>query len=77
MAAILMGTNAAVWKSTSGMVIRKPGKDDYVTQISYHSISLLSWMGNVIEKVAAQLLSGEAERRGQLSNRELGSRTGH
>jgi len=58
------------------VVIRKPGKDDYTKLKAYRSISLLSCMGKVVEKVAAELLSEEAQRRGQLSDRQFGSRKG-
>lgn len=58
------------------MVIRKPGKDDYTQPKAYHSISLLSCMGNVVEQVVAELLSDEVEQRGQLCDRGFGSRRG-
>jgi hypothetical protein len=56
------------------VVIRKPGKDDYTKLKAYRSISLLSCMGKVVEKVAAELLSEEAEKRGLLSDGQFGSR---
>jgi hypothetical protein len=43
---------------------------------AYCSISLLSCMGKVVEKVAAELLSEEAERSGLLSDGQFGSRKG-
>jgi len=75
-AAIGKGRHPSVWKRASGVVIRKPGKDDYTQLKAYHSISLLSCMGKVVEKVVAELLSDEAERRGLLSDRQFGSRRG-
>jgi len=57
------GRNPAVWKQASSGVIRKPGKDNYTKLKVYHSISLLSCMGKVVEKVVAELLAEEAERR--------------
>ena len=74
--AIRTGRHPAVWKQASGVVIRKPGKDDYTMLKAYRSISLLSCIGKVVEKVAAELLSEEAERRGQLSDGQFGSRNG-
>jgi hypothetical protein len=56
------------------VVIEKPGKDDYTKLKSYRTISLLSCMGKVVEKVVAELLSDEAERRALLSDGEFGSR---
>jgi hypothetical protein len=56
------------------VVIRKPGKEDYTKLKSYRTISLLRCMGKVIEKVLAQLLSEEAERRSLLSDGQFGSR---
>jgi len=73
-AAIRPGRHPAVWKRASGVVIRKPGKDDYTKLKAYRSISLHSCMVNVVEKVAAELLSEEAERRGLLSDGDFGSR---
>jgi hypothetical protein len=57
----------------SGVVIRKPGKDNCTKLKAYRSISLLSSMGKVGEKVAAELLSEEAESRGLLSDGQFGS----
>jgi len=74
--AIRTGRHPAVWKRASGAVIRKPGKDDYTKLMAYRSISLLSCMGKVVEKVAAELLSEEAERRGRLSDGQFGSKKG-
>jgi hypothetical protein len=75
-AAIHTGRHPAVWKWASGVVIRKPGKDAYTKLKAYRSISLLSCMGEVLEKVAAELLSEEAGRRGVLSDGQSGSRNG-
>jgi len=47
-AVIRTGRHAAVWKQASGVVIRKPGKDDYTKLKAYRSISLLSCMGKVV-----------------------------
>jgi len=52
----------------SGVVIGKPGKDNYSNLKAYRSISLLICMGKVVEKVATELLSEEAECRGLLSD---------
>jgi len=71
-----MGRHPVVWKRASGVVIRKPGKDDYTKLKAYRLISLLSCMGKGVEKVAVELLSEEAERKGLLSDRQFGSRKG-
>jgi len=71
-----MRRNPAVWKRASGVVIRKPGKDNYTKLKAYRSISLCSSMGNVVEKGAAELLSEVAERRGLLGDGQFGSRKG-
>ena len=65
-----------VRKRASGLVIHKHGKDDYTKLKAYRSISLLSCMGKVVEKVVTELLSEEAEQGGLLSNGQLGSRKG-
>jgi hypothetical protein len=40
--AMCTGRHQAVWKRACGVVIRKPGKDDYSKLQAYRSISLLS-----------------------------------
>jgi len=73
-AAVRTGRHPAVWKRASGVVIWKPGKEDYTKLKSYRTISLLSCMGKVVEKVVAELLSDEAERRALPSDGQFGSR---
>jgi len=75
-AAIRTGRHPVMWKRASGEVRRKPGNDDYTNLKACPSILLLSCMGNVVEKVAAELLSEEAERRGLLRHGQFGSRKG-
>jgi len=74
--AIYTGRHPAVWKQASGGVICKPGKDDCTQLKVYRSISLLSCIATVVEKVAAELQSEEARRMGLLSDRQFGSRKG-
>jgi hypothetical protein len=74
--AIRTGRHLAVWKRENGVVIRKPGKDDYTKLKAYGSITLLSCMGKVVEKVVAELVSEEAESRGLLSDGQFGSSKG-
>jgi len=54
------GRHPAVCKQATGVVIRKPGKDDYTQLMTYRSISRLRCMGQVVENVAAELMSEEA-----------------
>jgi hypothetical protein len=75
-AAIREGRYPAGCKWASGVVISKLGKDNSTKLKAYRSISLLSYMGKVIEKIAAELLSDEAERRGRLSDRQFWIRKG-
>jgi hypothetical protein len=67
-AAIRTGRYPTVSKRASSVVIPKPDQDDNTMLTAYRSILLLSCMGTVVEKVAVELLSGEAERQGQLSD---------
>jgi len=75
-AAIHTGRHAAVWQWASEVVIRKPGKDDYTQVNAYCSISLLSWMCQVVENVVPELLSVDAESSGLLSDGQFGIRKG-
>jgi len=73
-AAVQTGRHPAVWKRASRMVIQKPGNENYMKLKSYRTISLLSCMGKVVEKVVAELLSDEAGRGALLSNGQFVSR---
>jgi hypothetical protein len=63
-----------MWKSVSGVVIGKPGQDDYAKLKVYPTISLLSCMKKVVEYMVAELLAEEPEGRGRLSEGQYGSR---
>jgi hypothetical protein len=71
-----MGRHPALWKQISEEVFRKPGKDDDMKPKAYRSISLQSCMGQVVEKVVADTVLEEAERRGLLHQDNLGAGRG-
>ena len=54
------------WKTARGIVIPKLGKYDYSQAKAYRVISLLDYLGKVVEKVVAYLLSNQCERTGVL-----------
>jgi hypothetical protein len=58
------------WKRASGVVIRKPDQEDYIKLNAYRTMSLFIWIGKVVENVASEPLSEEAERSGLLSDRQ-------
>lgn len=60
--AICTERHLALWKWVTGVVIRKPGKEDYMKLRDYHSVSQQSCMKTVVMKVNAKLLSHEAQR---------------
>jgi len=60
-AVVRTGRHPAMWKRASGVVICKPGKDDYTKLKVDCSISLLSCLRKVVEKVVVELLAEEAE----------------
>jgi len=74
--AIRRGKHPAFWKRASGVVICKPGKEDYTKLKVYRSISLRSCMGQVVEKVVVELFSEEAEGGGLLSDGQIRRRNG-
>ena len=61
-AAFHMRRHPVVWNQASSVVIHKTAKDNYTKPKAYRYISVLSGMGKVVEKVAAELLSEEPER---------------
>jgi hypothetical protein len=72
--AIRMGRNPGAWKRTSEVDIRKPGKDHYTKLKAHRTLLLFSCIRRVVEKVAAELLSEDAERKGLLNDEQFGSR---
>ena len=66
--AVQTGRHPAIWKHASRVVIRKLEKLDFTHLELYRTISLLSCMVIVVEKVVAELLSDEAERTALLSD---------
>jgi len=54
-AASRTGRHPALWNRASGVVICKPGKDENRNLKAYSSISLLSCIGKVVEKLAVEL----------------------
>jgi hypothetical protein len=51
------------------------GKEEYMRLTSYRTISLLRCIGKVVEKLVAELLSYEAEKRVLVSDGQFGSST--
>jgi hypothetical protein len=64
----------AVWGCASNVVIRKPGKHNYMPLKAYHAISLLSCMGIGNKNVVVELLSEVAGGRGLISDAQFRSR---
>ena len=56
------------------MVIPKPNKSDYGVAKAYRVITLLNCLGKVVEKVAANAIAEECERRQLLHERQFGCR---
>jgi len=73
-AVVRTGLHTMVWKWASGVVICKPGLDDYTNLKAYSFIAQLSCIGKVVEKVVAELLAKEAGIRELLSNGQYGNR---
>jgi hypothetical protein len=57
-----------------GVVIPKPGKDNYGLAKSYRVISLLNCLGKVVENVVAVLVSNHCEREETLHPGQYGCR---
>jgi len=56
------------------VVIPKPNKPDYGVAKAYRVITLLNCLGKVVEKVAANAVAEECERRRLLHNGQFGCR---
>ena len=71
---IRLGFHPENWKTARGIIIPKPGKDDYSQAKAYRVISLLDCLGKVVEKTVAYILSNQCERTGALNPGQYGSR---
>jgi len=69
-----LGIHPRVWKEAKGVVIPKPNKPDYGVAKAYRVITLLNCLGKVVEKVAANAIADECERRQLLHNGQFGCR---
>jgi hypothetical protein len=58
-----LGHHPEEWKVAKGICIPKPGKKSYDQVKSYWVISLLSYLGKLIEKVVAILIANDIELR--------------
>jgi len=67
-----LGIHPRVWKEAKGVVIPKPNKPDYGVAKAYRVITLLNCLGKVVEKVAANTIAEECERRQLLHDRQFG-----
>lgn len=73
-AAFKTGHHPFVWRQARGVVIPKPGKDDYSKAKSFRTISLLNVMGKVLERVVADFLNDHMESRGGFHPGQFGGR---
>jgi hypothetical protein len=67
-----LGIHPIAWKEARGVVIPKPNKPDYGIAKSYTVITWLNCLGKVVEKVAANAIAGECERKRLLHDRQFG-----
>ena len=58
---IRLGVHPGRWKAARGVVIAKPGRDDYSLAKSYRCISLLDCLGKMVEKVVATMVAAHCE----------------
>jgi len=58
-----LGVHPRAWKEAKGVVIPKPNKRDYGVAKAYRVIMLLNCLGKVVEKVPADAIAEECERR--------------
>ena len=62
---IRLGIHPSCWKVARGVTIPKPGKENYGLDKSYRVISLLNYLGKMVEKVAAMMVSVHYEATGR------------
>jgi len=69
-----LGIHPRAWKEAKGVVILKLNKPDYGVAKAYRVIALLNCLGKVVEKVAANAIADECERRQLLHDGQFGCR---
>ena len=70
-----LGVHPGQWKTARGVTIfPKPVKPDYGLAKAYRVISLLNFLGKMVEKVAAYLISNQCEHLGCFHPGQYGSR---
>jgi len=69
-----LGIHPRLWKESKRVVIPKPNKPDYRVAKAYRVITLLKCLGKVVEKVAANAIAEECERRRLLHDGQFGCR---
>jgi ribonuclease HI len=72
--AIRLGYHPKEWKTVTGVVIPKPGKDDYHLAKAYRVIALENCLGKVVEKVVATVIADKCEREELLHDGQFGCR---
>jgi len=69
-----LGIHPPVWKEAKGVVIPKPNKPDYAVAKAYRVITVLNCLGKVVEKVGANSIAEECERKRLLHDGQFGCR---
>jgi len=69
-----LGIHPRAWKEEKGVFIPKLNKPDYGVAKAYRVITLLNCQGKVVEKVAANAIADECERRRLLHDGQSGCR---
>ena len=70
-----VGVHAARWKLAKGVIIPKPGKDNYSIAKAYRYISLQNCLRKIVEKVVANLISRHCEATGSFHPGQYKCRT--
>jgi hypothetical protein len=71
------GIHHKSWREAICVVIPKQGMKSYTTPTSYRSISLLSYLGKVVEKIASKCISVPASKCGAISRSQFGNKENH
>ncbi|GBE84774.1 RNA-directed DNA polymerase from mobile element jockey [Sparassis crispa] len=65
------------WKISDTVVLRKPGRPDYMAAKAYRPIALLNCVGKILSACVTETLVHEAELNDLLANGHIGGRPGH
>jgi hypothetical protein len=72
----IINSHPRQWKKATTILLRKPGKSDYLNPLAYRPIALLNTLGKTFKAVVARRIRYAVEAHGLLPETQMGARRG-